>query len=334
MNNSVLILGAGISGLTAARYLRDREMNVVLVDKGRGVGGRVATRWKGTPDRIEGRWDHGAQFVSLRSRALKQHLADWGCLDLLESWMPGHSDPSIPRMRPKEGMNAFPKKLAEGLEIHRGQRILKIEQQENGWMAHSESGEIFQAAQMLSTIPMPQFLDLARQSSLSLLPGEFSCLSSVQYERCLTLLIELEGPSGLSQPGYLRVNSGILETISDQQLKGISNDPLLVAHATPAFSLEWYDRDRNAAASVLRAAVQEKISSRIRNVQIHGWKFAKPVQRIPENFLQLDNGILLAGDGFAAGDSEIPADLHPRIESAMLSGISAAKALLSLPTGH
>lgn len=302
-------------------------MNVTLVDKGRGVGGRVATRWKGTREQIEGRWDHGAQFASFRSPALIEQLKAWKSWDVLDPWLPGYSDPACYRNRPLSGMNTFAKSLAEGLTIHRGERIHLLEKPGSQWLAHSDSGKVFQADQVMCTLPMPQFLDLAKKSKLHLSDEESTHLHSVKYDRCLTLLVDLDGPSGLEENGYVRLKTGILDTLIDQYRKGISSSHTLVAHATPAFSLEWYDRDRTIAASVIRAAVQEQISSTITEVHVHGWKFAKATQRIPKNFLRLENGLILAGDGFAAGDDFVPSELHPRIESAMLSGWSAGNHL-------
>ena len=40
----VAIIGAGISGLACARQLVKSGVSVVVFDKGRGIGGRVATR--------------------------------------------------------------------------------------------------------------------------------------------------------------------------------------------------------------------------------------------------------------------------------------------------
>ena len=55
---TVAILGAGMAGAAAARRLAEAGLDVRVFDKGRGIGGRMATR------RTEAgaRFDHGAQF--------------------------------------------------------------------------------------------------------------------------------------------------------------------------------------------------------------------------------------------------------------------------------
>ena len=54
----IVIIGSGIAGLSCARRLAQAGRTSLVVDKGRGVGGRVATR------RAEGfQFDHGAQYI-------------------------------------------------------------------------------------------------------------------------------------------------------------------------------------------------------------------------------------------------------------------------------
>jgi predicted NAD/FAD-dependent oxidoreductase len=248
-------------------------------------------------------------------------------MNTLEDWIPSYSDPDLMRRRPLSGMNTFAKALAEGLKIERACRIVQLEQTPSGWKAGTEDGKVFQGKEVLCTIPMPQFIDLAADSRLSLKEAEQEEIHTVRYERCLSLLAETASPVHLENHGYQRVSSGILDTVISQQQKGISTAPTLTAHATPAFSLEWYDRDRETAATVMRAALQEAIETPILSVSIHGWKFAKPVWRISKPFLKLENGLTLAGDGFEAGDENVPSDLHPRMESAMLSGLQAAESM-------
>ena len=57
-----IVIGAGISGLFAANRLQTEGLEVLVLDKGRGLGGRMATR------RISsGVFDHGAQFFTVKN---------------------------------------------------------------------------------------------------------------------------------------------------------------------------------------------------------------------------------------------------------------------------
>ena len=54
----VLVVGAGMAGVTAAAELRRAGRRVLVLDKGRAVGGRLASRGVGAAT-----FDHGAQFI-------------------------------------------------------------------------------------------------------------------------------------------------------------------------------------------------------------------------------------------------------------------------------
>ena len=59
----IAIVGAGLAGLSCAQALRAGGADVQLFDKGRGVGGRMATRRVDTP-LGPATFDHGAQFLT------------------------------------------------------------------------------------------------------------------------------------------------------------------------------------------------------------------------------------------------------------------------------
>ncbi|WP_035656905.1 FAD-dependent oxidoreductase, partial [Bradyrhizobium sp. STM 3809] len=67
----IAIVGAGMTGLACARRLAAAGQAVVLFDKGRAPGGRLATR------RAESfQFDHGAQYVTARDSGFAAALAD------------------------------------------------------------------------------------------------------------------------------------------------------------------------------------------------------------------------------------------------------------------
>ena len=93
----------------AGRALVAAGHEVVLFDKGRSPGGRLATR------RIEGaRLDHGAQFFTVRTDEFQQHVDRWTADGLVYEWCRGFSadGDGYPRYAVRGGMNALAKHLA------------------------------------------------------------------------------------------------------------------------------------------------------------------------------------------------------------------------------
>lgn len=68
----VLVVGARLTGLMASRTLQEQGLGVTLIDKGRSVGGRLATRRLGP-----GRADHGAQFFTVRRLEFQIWVDHW-----------------------------------------------------------------------------------------------------------------------------------------------------------------------------------------------------------------------------------------------------------------
>ena len=58
LNSDVVIIGAGISGLFAARKLKDAGLNVIVLEASHRVGGRLYTKYlpDGTAFDLGGQW--------------------------------------------------------------------------------------------------------------------------------------------------------------------------------------------------------------------------------------------------------------------------------------
>jgi renalase len=139
----VLVVGAGLSGLMAARALQERGLRVTLVDKGQSVGGRLATRRVGP-----GRADHGAQFFTARTPEFQSRVDAWAAAGLVYRWSTGWARGSLDAAPPdgharyaaRGGMNALAKHLAGGLDVRVRTRLPRIRATDGGWAAEDEGG--------------------------------------------------------------------------------------------------------------------------------------------------------------------------------------------------
>ena len=68
----VVVIGAGLAGLMAAQQLHNNGHSVVVLDKGKSPGGRLATRRIG-----DATLDHGAQFFTVREPEFEHVVQQW-----------------------------------------------------------------------------------------------------------------------------------------------------------------------------------------------------------------------------------------------------------------
>lgn len=319
----VLVVGAGMAGLMAARELQRAGRRVVVVDKGRGVGGRLASR------RIAAAtFDHGAQFITTRDSRFGTLLEKARQEGATEEWCQGFSGASDghARWRGKPAMSGLAKHLAAGLDLHLETTVTALRLMGESWRIDTANGVTFQARAVIMTPPVPQTLATLDAGGLVLDREMRSRLAAIEYERCLAVMAILEAPSRIPPPGGLAPADGPIAWMADNQLKGISGEPAVTLHATHAFSLEHWDHDRQETGRALLDAAAPWIGSGIKTFQVHGWRYSKPLHVDKERCVLAYKSppLILAGDAFAG----------PRVEGAALSGWAAAETILSMESGE
>ena len=85
MAKSIAIIGAGMAGLSCAVALARRGHKPVLFDKGRGPGGRMATR-RADVNGTEVRFDHGAQYLTARDPRFVEAVEGWQSAGIVAPW--------------------------------------------------------------------------------------------------------------------------------------------------------------------------------------------------------------------------------------------------------
>jgi predicted NAD/FAD-dependent oxidoreductase len=314
-----LIIGAGLSGLVAARRLVDAGLSVRVLDKGRSVGGRLATR------RMSGAVvDHGAQFFTVRGQSLADQVDDWTSRGLVTVWCRGfEGEDGHPRYIGTTGMNSLAKDLATGVDVRVPSMAVATRFDDLGhWEVTTDDGTIHRSRSLVSTAPVPQSFSLVFESVEGLPRAVFDA----DYDRTLGLLVVLDGPSAVAPPGGMQQPSSGVAFVADNALKGISAVPALTLHADPDWSLERWDADPSAIESELHRLAEPFIGGAgIVEAQVKRWRFATPRQPWSERcWIDESTRLVLGGDAFAG----------PRFEGAWESGIAAAEAVVTLCRSH
>ena len=146
-------------------------------------------------------------------------------------------------------------------------------------------------------------------------------LRRIRHTRCLALLGLLDRPSVLKSPGTCTHPVDEVEWIADNQVKGISEKPSFILHASDAYSQKFWDAPDSERVPFLLSIAEENLRVKITSWASHRWGFAKPIQTFGATFWHSpENRLTLAGDGFGG----------ERVENAALSGWDAANAICGL----
>jgi hypothetical protein len=299
----VIVIGAGITGLTAARRLADAGHAVLVLDKGRGIGGRVATR------RAAGlHFDHGAQCVSARGAGFAALLGE-----LVAS---GHAGPWQDRHVGTPGMSALAKGIGAGLSVRQEALVTGLSRDGGGWRVHL-GDESLPASHVICTVPTPQVAGMiGADHSL------VARLADVVYAPNLTLMAAIDGPAPF-----------ITERDPDADLAWIAQDstkpdrpqgPVAwVAQASIGFSEAHLETDKDDLAGLMLPLLLDRLRAtpaQVRYAAAHRWRYAQVTHALGEPFLCNDDSTLYLGGDWCLG---------PKVEDAWTSGKAIADDLLA-----
>lgn len=313
----IAIVGAGIAGLTCARLLAEAGLTPVILDKSRGVGGRMATRRTETGLQF----DHGAPAITATDPAFAALLAQATAAGALAHW----PDPASqgqgrgPRYVGLPGMSGLARHLASGLDIRHGITVTAITPDGAGWRVTApDFSDRFD--HLILALPAPQILRL--------LPPDrplAADLAAVRMSPCLTLMAAFPPQDDAAPEPSLPATLATL--IPDSAKPGRpSGAQCWVAHATTEFSQHHLDRDLTEVAALmlpLLCSVLDRAPSDATHAAAHRWRYALVDRPLGRSHLTDPSGRLhLCGDWC----------LGPTAQHAWASGQSIAGAILARMT--
>ena len=296
-----------MAGLACARRLADAGLAAIVLDKGRGIGGRVATRRVG-----DLQFDHGAQYVNAHGAGFAAALHSLG--DSVAGWQDGTGrthNVGVP------GMSAIPKALGAGLDIRQNAQVARVVQDDDGWALHLDT-DTMRAARVVVTVPAPQVAGL-----LGAEHPLVAALAPVRLVPCLTLMAAVTAPAPF-----------IARQDADDPLAWIAQDSakpsrpqsaatLWVAQSGEAFSRAYLEESPTQIAARMLPLLCDRLgvtADRVTHASAHRWRYARVTQALGQPFLRSPDASLYLGGDWCIG---------PRVEAAWTSGTAIADDILA-----
>jgi renalase len=310
MSADVVIIGSGMAGLTCADLLRDAGVSVLVLDKGRGVGGRMATRRVSLPG-AELRFDHGAQYLdedgaelSSLFRRYPAAVGDWA------------DERGITHVVGQAGMSSLPRAMADGLALRQGVEVTGLRQTAEGW-AINTADDSFIAPHVVLTVPAPQAAALLADDPLA------DRVGTVAMAPSLVLMVAFPATSSRPFVSCRQSDAALAWIAQDSSKPGRPADAVTwVAHAGTEWSLAHLEHSKEEIAATMLPLLCEAIGARAGDAlytAAHRWRYAQVTKPLGQPFLRHPGGRLHLGGDWCLG---------AKVDHAVASGAAMARDIL------
>jgi len=262
------IVGAGMAGLACAEALRTRDRRPVLLDKGRGAGGRMAARRMATPVG-QASFDMGAQYFTARDPGFTRRVDSWIDAGLVAPWGDAGADAYVG----VPSMNAPIRQMAEAQAVRWATRVVRIERVRDEWQLCTEAGERIEVDVAIIALPAEQ----AAQLLVPIATDFAERARSTTTAPCWTAMLTFSEPVAVI--GNCFRGSGTLSWAARNNSKpGRSGPESWILQGGPEWSDKYLAADPHwvvatlveAAASLLGAPLPASCAQ-----SCHRWRYAR-----------------------------------------------------------
>lgn len=331
------IIGAGIAGLIAGRELAKMGHEVIVIDKSRGFGGRLATRYVGEDRKIK--LDHGAPCFSAKNESFLSFINELEDKDIVAPWTdalsyyteggfylehPGREKQTY-YYAPK-GMNTIGKYLSRWLDFRLNEKVSGItmvaptNKHKRPWIINLESSKVIEVDAVIIATPSIQAAGVLQLSQDETpIRAVHAKVEAVEYDSCHTLMLGFGDREIPDWKGVLCQDEDIA-FVSNESSKRDNGELTLVVQTTHAFTRKHLKAPKDEIARILL----QKLANIAGNWaltpywnQVHYWKYHRPTNPISEPFIESTSDfapLAVIGDYFN-GNS---------VETAFVSGYTLA----------
>ncbi len=304
------MVGGGISGIAAALEVKRAGRPVMVCDRGRRLGGRMASRT------TEGRpVDIGASYFTVSDPAFTAVVTDWQRRGLAREWTdsftiygdPERSSTSGPmRWAAPRGLRSLVEDLAAGLDVRSSVTVERIDP---GLIV---AGQAYAAVAL--AMPDPQarrLLDPAYTAALEALDDP--------YEPVLALTAGWTERAWPKMDGAFVHGDPVLAWVADDGRRRGDDAAVLVAHSTTDFAARHLEDPEAALAPMVDALCEGlDIPAAPAYAKVHRWSFARPTRQRDDPYFLGHDRLGVCGDGWHG---------KSRVEGAYLSGRALGQAM-------
>ena len=299
MGPRVAVIGAGLSGLSAAQRLKRSGCSVVVFDKSRGPGGRLCTRRSPS-----GGFDHGAPYFHADSTVIKPWL-DHG---IIAQWSGRfgvvNDDGSIDHLKPVQRWVGVPKMstigrwMARSLNVHLSSRIEKLSGEPGRWTLTDTESHVFGPFDLVVvSCPGPQ--------AAALLPERcnlYPLAHQMTYSICWAAMLDFDTELDLEWDGLEFETGPLAKAFRSNSKPGRRSDERWVLHAQAEWSETHQDHSPEAIGHALEQAFHPFARRHAFDVRCHRWLYAQSTQDRPQQaVIDKQYRLGLCGDGLTGG---------------------------------
>ncbi|MDJ0626267.1 MAG: FAD-dependent oxidoreductase [Candidatus Caenarcaniphilales bacterium] len=311
----LVIIGAGICGLTIGKLLTNSSVNFKIFEKSRAFGGRASTR------RVNGQpIDHGAQYFTVTDLSFREFINEYIELGIVKLWSNKlniwdgkslmYESQTNPRYICPDGFTALSKEIAKVIPVSREVRITKANFNNKKWELLTDQNLEIEAEKVISTAPINQSLEIF---SNYLREEELMQLQSVNFDPCISVILVYELANYIPWKGVFWNSGDTLSWVANDSSKRTNpTQTVIVAQCKPDFSrLNFKSEDEhvtNLVINELKQILPTWVQSP-QETQVKRWKYSKANSTLDKPFFESENKkLIFTGDWC----------LESKIESAFL----------------